>query len=168
MAHHTPSTNYKDNTPLETQLNIPPSQYQSQHSASQTLRYFAATAISAAPYISPYQPTTASNPHLREASSVIESALPVCTSIRSSSPQVSSIQSSAESRPRIMSSSKTISAVCDIFAPVSAYLFPSIIFILLPVRYTFCIGTRDFLSSPVPLLRCYLHLHPHSTFPSME
>lgn len=162
MAHHTASSNYKGNIPLESQLNITPTQHQSQHPASQTVRYFAATATSAAPYISPYPPTTASDPDLREAASVKESALPV--SIHSSSHQASSIQISAESRPRIMSFSKTISAVCEIFALVSANLFTFIIYILLPVRCTICIGTRDFLSSPVLLLRCYLHLHPHSPF----
>lgn len=114
MAHQTPSTNQKGKTRAEFHLNIPSSRSQSQQATSQTLRYFTAAAEPAAPYISPYPPTTALNPISAE------SALPVYTSTVSASLPASSIYSSAGSTSGNMSSSRAISAVCGILV----YPFP--------------------------------------------
>lgn len=146
MAHHTHSTDHKDKTREESESYISSSRSQSQQPASQTLRYFVATAEPAAPYISPYPPTTASIPNSREASSIQESALPLSTSTFSSSPQASSIPSSAGSTSRIMSTSRTISAVCEISAHPS-YLPSSIIFMTCEM-HILCLYAWSFSISP--------------------
>lgn len=137
MAHQTPSAENKDRAQAHSQLYITSSQSQSQQRpASQTLRHFAATADSAAPYISPYPPTTASNTNSREESVISE---------RISShrqhfnlfvvSQASSIYSSAGSASEIMSAaSKTISGVCDILLYPSKSFSHFILFLFLPMR----------------------------------
>lgn len=140
MAHQTPSTEDKGKSRAESPFYITANRSSSQLPSSQTLSYFAATADSAAPYISPYPPTTASNPNLNE------SALPVLTSAYSTSPQasfsVSGIMSSA---------SKSLSAVCKILAHASVFphhfLTLSIIFILSLERCTYSTCMRDLFSN---------------------
>lgn len=145
MAHQTPSAEHKDRAQAHSQLYIPSSRTQSQRPASQTLRHFAATADSAAPYISPYPPTTASNANPREELSVKESALTGSTLSCSSSPQASSIYSSAGSASGNMSAaSKTISGVCDILLYPSKSVSHSIIFLLLPMRCICCACSASF------------------------
>lgn len=172
MAHQTSSTDKKGKTRADPQLLIPSSRSQSQQPASQTLRYFAATADSATPYISPYPPTTDLNTTSRGASSVEEPALPVGTSTCSSSPQASSLYSSAGSTLGIMSaSSKTISVVCETSAHAFTCFFPTIILILSPMRCIFS-ALRSYLfpfrAVQLPSCERSLHLNFHPTYPSTK